>query len=383
MTLQTPVQTGELVAKTEDTTSFDFTFAGDLMAHTPNFSIEPFDYIYSKIAYLLRDDDLSFVNLETPVDDGAPYATYPLFNVHSPYVWAAIEAGFDVFSLANNHSGDRGAKGVPKTQTALESLRVRTKEELGRDLYFDGLRPNGNQSARPFSFEVIRLRGKKIGFVSIAEYSNVPSVTPWMHTVFYTNPAQAEAFLVWVASIRPSLDLLVVGYHWGTEYATSQGSEGAKFSRQLVDAGVDVLWGHHPHVLQPWYKLESPRGDALVLPSMGNFVSGQAWFLGPGDARSKSANRGDSALVKLEISLDKTNRVRIDNVQPVLISSYKTKDGGVQVRTMIDLIRSLDGPWREFYRERFNIMSAFYPESLWPSVDLGLPERLPLRNIPE
>ena len=89
----------------------NLTFAGDLMAHLSNYSFGPFSELYSGVKSILQSDDLSFVNLETPVDNTNIYSTFPRFNVNSEYVWAAIVAGFDVFSLANNHAADRGPPG--------------------------------------------------------------------------------------------------------------------------------------------------------------------------------------------------------------------------------------------------------------------------------
>src|SRR6185369_14910611 len=103
----------------------------------------PYEYIYENVKYLLQADDLSFVNLETPVVETAPYSSYPLFNVHSEYVWPAIQAGFDVFSLANNHAGDRGSSGIPKTIKAMEDLATSAQSELNRRVSYGGLRPTG------------------------------------------------------------------------------------------------------------------------------------------------------------------------------------------------------------------------------------------------
>ena len=88
------------------------TFGGDIMAHTPNFSMADYSMIYADIEEIIQNDDLTFANLETPVHDGRPYENYPTFNVQPPYAQAAIDAGFDVFSLANNHSNDQGLEGM-------------------------------------------------------------------------------------------------------------------------------------------------------------------------------------------------------------------------------------------------------------------------------
>ena len=92
--------------------SIELTFAGDIMAHTENWSMSDYSRIYQDVSSLLRNDDLTFANFETPVSNSLPLSTYPRFNVHSSYLDAAVEAGFDVFSLANNHSNDQGLAGV-------------------------------------------------------------------------------------------------------------------------------------------------------------------------------------------------------------------------------------------------------------------------------
>ena len=146
------------------------TFAGDVMAHTVNFNHQPFSTVYEPIKYLLADSDLNFANLEFPVDNSAPYASFPYFNVHSEYPWAAIEAGFNVFSLANNHSADRGPAGIAKTQEAMAELAIRSSRELQRAIIFNGLRPHKEDS--PWQMEIRVVNGVKVGFVALAEWVN-------------------------------------------------------------------------------------------------------------------------------------------------------------------------------------------------------------------
>ena len=81
------------------------TFGGDIMAHIENFRMADYSMIYADIEEIIKNDDLSFANLETPVHGGRPYESYPTFNVQPPYAQAAIDAGFDVFSLAFFHIG--------------------------------------------------------------------------------------------------------------------------------------------------------------------------------------------------------------------------------------------------------------------------------------
>ena len=99
------------------------TFAGDLMAHTVNFNMNEYDLIYKDVEKILYSDDLSFVNIETPVCDALPLSTYPCFNVHTPYLRAAVQAGFDMLGFANNHTNDHGTTGIDGTLTSVRPVQ--------------------------------------------------------------------------------------------------------------------------------------------------------------------------------------------------------------------------------------------------------------------
>jgi poly-gamma-glutamate synthesis protein (capsule biosynthesis protein) len=98
-------------------------FLGDTMAHDVNFRIKDFSVVYEGIKDILLADDLTFSNLEIPVDEKIPYKTYPQFNVHREYVQAVIDAGIDVFPLANNHSLDQSIEGIYQTLGSMMILR--------------------------------------------------------------------------------------------------------------------------------------------------------------------------------------------------------------------------------------------------------------------
>ena len=102
-------------------------FIGDVMAHDVNFNMKDFSVMYENVAEYLLADDLTFGNLEFPIDNSLPYSTYPNFNVHSEYVEAVINAGVDVFSLANNHSNDQGISGVLATLDSAKNLQKKIR----------------------------------------------------------------------------------------------------------------------------------------------------------------------------------------------------------------------------------------------------------------
>ena len=92
-------------------------------------------------------------------------------------------------------------------------------------------------------------------------------------------------------------DLVVVNMHWGQEYSTSATSRQTELAKAVIDAGADVIIGHHPHVLQSF----DVYNDGIIFYSLGNFVFDQGW------TRTK-----DSAMVQYHLAEDgqATNRCR-------------------------------------------------------------------------
>ena len=104
--LQEKVVLAETDDKDEPNDEIKLLFAGDIMAHTNNYHISSFDKIWRDVKYLIDGNDLVFANIEAPVDTTKPVSSYPNFNMPQNYVQAAVDAGFNVFSLCNNHSND-------------------------------------------------------------------------------------------------------------------------------------------------------------------------------------------------------------------------------------------------------------------------------------
>ena len=87
--------------------------------------MKDFSLIWKNVKPLFETEGLHFINLETPVHDKRPYENYPFFNVKKAYVEAALDAGFNVFSLANNHTNDQGKEGILETEKYFAELEKR------------------------------------------------------------------------------------------------------------------------------------------------------------------------------------------------------------------------------------------------------------------
>ena len=356
------------------------TFAGDLMAHTVNFNMNEYDLIYKAVEKILHSDDLSFVNIETPVCDALPLSTYPCFNVHTPYLRAAVQAGFDMLGFANNHTNDHGTTGIDGT---LASVRTVQKERYAADvlppfLAFSGLKDSVNDSIQvtPLSY-----KGWNILFCSVTEILN--SYDASKNRLYYSAPTKQgrAALLALIKEVRNRYpcDLFVLGLHLNEpEYGRTVFNAKKAWFKQLGEAGIDIIWAHHPHVMQPWETITVER--PLLLPdavsdsavviseqckvfcmySMGNFISGQRWHTRYDDPAFYREYTGDAVMLQLTCTRNKAGRADF-SVLPLLITQYNEPEYPVVKRFTQEWIETLGEKEKKYFKKRFELMQAYLP----------------------
>lgn len=343
-------------------------FAGDIMAHVENYTMNDYTRIYDDVRPLLHEADLNFGNLEIPVDDALPMSTYPSFNTHTPYVAAAIEAGFNVLSLANNHSNDKGSGGIDATQTVMKSLAP--------GVYSSGLRVNPDEKMQPV---IIHKNGWTILFLSVTEILNsYDQAGKRVYYVAHTEPERAQ-FLVALSRMREEnpCDLFVLSIHLNEpEYVREISAEKRNWFKSIADAGVDIVWGNHPHVMQKWELSTARAGKnerpVLFMYSMGNFISGQRSqpdLENPGGFREYT---GDGVILRVTVS---GRSVLDSSVQgagfsgysklsysPLAITNYVDPVNGIVVRRFNKkFIDSLPVQLQKYYNKRYDLMKSYLP----------------------
>ncbi len=332
----------------EDADTLRLVFAGDLMAHDINYRTENYREIYQGVKRYIAWGDYAFVNLEFPIIEDQAYSSYPRFNVKREYVEAAIGAGFNRFSLANNHSCDYGEAGIRATRRSQEILEARYP------VLFSGLRERKGGELKPVEWY---WRNSRIGFLAITEFLNDYRGSSWVNRCFYHNESKKEELLRQVAVFASKYDLFILSFHGGVEYARQPLPAKRAFFSDLLGLGVDVIWAHHPHVLQPWAVTD--RG--AIIFSAGNFVSGQTVGLSPSvEPGTIQTHKGDSALFCMELKRAPGGREDSHRAIPwkivwsgaVPISHYYHPDKGMLVGKTGDLARETDGGWSDYYRER-------------------------------
>ncbi|MBK7293322.1 MAG: CapA family protein [Holophagaceae bacterium] len=220
-----------------------------------------FPSLWSDLIPLFQGADLAFGNLETPIapQTGRPGVPFQ-FNAPETLPAALRASGFTVLATANNHAFDQGAKGVRET---LERLRAERLVAIG----------SGEDRAQAERLQILEHQGIKVAFLGFTDLFNLDlnrrASEPWVR------PLDLEPALLAVREARGQADLVVVSLHWGNEYQHTPTRRQKDIARALVEAGCDLILGHHPHVLQPVEVLESGGRRALVAYSLGNFISNQ------------------------------------------------------------------------------------------------------------
>ena len=297
--------------------SLDLTFTGDLMAHTSNFRMDDYTLIYRDIEYITRNDDLTFTNLEVPVVADQPYENYPNFNIQPPYAEAAISAGFDVFSLANNHTNDQFAKGIASTYDYFTGL-----EADGTVTAACGLKPEGTTD---ISYRLIEKNGFKVLFVAVTEILNTFIDR---ERIDYIDPGTEgkAAFITFCRELREAhpCNLFILSMHvCEPEYVRTVTQARKDYFHDLLDAGVDIIWANHPHVTQEWEVITDESGEPskLIMYSMGNLISGQRYYYNYASPGADREYTGDSLIMKVSAVKRDDGSVFLEFVQPLFITT--------------------------------------------------------------
>ena len=279
------------------------TFAGDIMAHTQNFQMDDFSLIWDDIREKVGAADFAFANLEAPVVQSLPFESYPTFNMQHSYPQAAFDAGFNLISLANNHTDDKDSAGIRATQIWAETVAEKSAESE-RPIYFSGLTNDGE-----FSFAQFFWNEKKILFIAATEilntwknYDKVNFIRP--------NANGRAAFVERIRKMREefSPDIFLVSIHTSEEeYVMTVLESVKKFYRDLLDAGADIVVSNHPHVIRPvefFGETDSRKIRKVIMYANGNTISGQRRALNYENPLDTWQYTGDGQFVELELDSD-------------------------------------------------------------------------------
>ncbi len=297
---ETPTaQTETTTAPAEETTNMisrvSLVAVGDNLIHNTLISAGEqedgtLDYtsFYANIKNDISSADVAVINQETILGGSAfEYTGYPTFNSPWEIGTAAIDAGFDIFTCATNHSLDKGYSGIEQECKFFsehpEVVHVGTntsQEEYNSILYYE---KNG------IKFAILNYTYGTNGIP-------IPEGREWC-----VNMMDKDKITTDVKAARENADVVIVFPHWGTENSTEVSDYQREYVSLFSELGVDIVIGTHPHVLQPveWVTNETTGKKMLVYYSLGNFISHQTSLkqLCGGMAQIQIEKKGDEVSI--------------------------------------------------------------------------------------
>jgi poly-gamma-glutamate synthesis protein (capsule biosynthesis protein) len=236
-----------------------------------------FNFPFLKIADHLKKSDILFGNLESVISNkGRKVGSINSFRADPKATEGLTFAGFDIVSVCNNHTLDYTSEAMEDSFKRLEEAGIK---------YAGG----GFNEEEAFSPKIVEAKNTKIGFLA---YCNLGSKL-WRageksSGIAFVSDADLEKIKEDIAEAKKQVDVLAVSFHWGDEYVSSPNSSQEKWGKAIIDAGADLVIGHHPHVVQPVEKYN----QGWIAYSLGNFVFDQ-WF-------SEKTMQGLALEVKIE-----------------------------------------------------------------------------------
>jgi len=221
-----------------------------------------FKFPFLKIADNLKGAKLLFSNLEGPISDkGKKVGSIYSFRHNPKAIEGLTFAGFNVLSLANNHALDYTRKALEDCLTRLSNTGIG----------YVGVGFTENEAFSPF---IKKIEGTKIGFLA---YTNLGPES-WRATsensgIAWLSEKDMEKIKEDIKAAKEKTDVLIVSLHAGEEYQKEPTQFQVEFSKMAIEAGADIVVGHHPHVVQPSEQYK----QGYIFYSLGNFIFDQSF----------------------------------------------------------------------------------------------------------
>lgn len=232
---------------------------GDVMMHMPQLKHDYTEF-FSRVSAPMRAADIAVANMEFTLA-GPPYTGYPCFSAPDSYAWTVCrDLGLDLMLTANNHITDKGRAGLVRTMAVYDAMR----DSLG-------VRQTGVYRTAAEEAEVMPLlldaSGIRIAFINFSYGTNLdPQSFDWPRLGRMDRDGVGKMI---ARAKAQDADYIVALPHWGEEYHLRHSKEQGEWASWLVEQGVDVIVGAHPHVVQDTTHV----CGVPVIYSMGNAVS--------------------------------------------------------------------------------------------------------------
>jgi len=268
---------------------------------------------FLQMANLLKETDFAFGNLETPIlEKGGIVGGHSLiFAGKKDYLSGLVENKFKILNLANNHALDQGVKGLASTINYLDEAQIK---HIGAGL-------NQTDAWAP---AVIEQNGMKICFLGAA-YSSINDGGKTTND-YVARVDDIKNLKLKIENSKSLCDFVVISMHAGAEYTHTPNQIQIDFAHTAIDAGADMVIGHHPH----WIQTIEKYNDKYIFYSLGNFIFDQMWSQDTREGLALKINLSKNLTAnlqgpKISATLDKIELI------PIIIENYSTPRPATEV----------------------------------------------------
>jgi poly-gamma-glutamate synthesis protein (capsule biosynthesis protein) len=308
-TARSPAASAGAAASPAPADSFTLVATGDVLVHQDRALVAgaaaagrrtgrgyDFTDVLAPVAPIIRAADVAVCHLETPLaPPGGPFSGYPRFDVQPQIVDALAGAGYDTCSTASNHSLDAGVDGIARTLDDLDAARIRHA----------GTARSPDEATTPTVLDVHGVRVAQVAATFGTNGVPVPKDRDWAVNVFDA-PDVSGVLADAARARRAGADVVVASVHCCVEYTSDETAAQRAIARTLLASpDVDLVLGHHAHVVQPFEKV----GGKWVAYGLGNHVAEQA--------RPAHAGTEDSVIARFTFTRGGDGRFAVTRAEAV------------------------------------------------------------------
>lgn len=283
---------------------------------------------------IVKDFDLAFYNQETIIGGKAiGLSNYPCFNSPDEIGLDMIDAGFNMVNLTTNHTKDRGIGAIQYSASFWKNQRQ-------NGIYAVGSYLSEEERQEPRFEEKNGIKYALLGYSTVTNGFDISDADSHYWVLYDPQKVKDD-----IERVRDKVDVIMVSMHWGIEYTHTPVQEERDIANYLASLGVNVVIGHHPHVIQPIEYI----GDTLVIYSLGNFLSAQ-------DGTMKRVGLMAALDINKEVK-DGETKITIDNARGDLLWTHHNYYTGFRVIPFVKLNDSILWNYRAIYDEYKGIIN--------------------------
>jgi len=303
-----------------------------------------YEHIFEFVKDIFTAADFSMINFEGTTA-GPGYSGYPRFNAPDEIAKAILDAGIDAVNTANNHAYDKGIEGVRRTADVFREtglIVVGTRSDASDPGYF-----------------ISDLNGIKVGFTGYTYETHGNGAGRYINGIYlpeeawplvdsfnyYSSTRLAEDKKAMRARIsemkKAGAEVIVFNMHWGEEYKTSHNSRQSDLARFLALEGVDIIFGHHPHVLQEIEVItaESRSRNTIVFYSLGNIMGNMGF-----NTHSTNGYAEDAVIAEVKIERDSSGNISVTEGRFFKTYIWKDDRSGKRIHRILPVKAAVEDP---------------------------------------